>query len=234
MKRLGVWLVMLGLLLAVALQGYALTATEIVNRAANLNAGLKDYQVTLQIAISSPQLEAPRLLVRLSFKRPNKIRLDPLSGFAVLPAKQVMFGNPMANMKDHFKLHLEGERKLKGRRCYLLKMTPKATVQGQPQAPPVFVWIDEERFTLEQMKTSESAFSMLVVFTNAQYEGKYWLPKRLDVTIKGGQEEPSNVKVQFKDYRFNIGLDDSYFTPSEPTQRPFPRMRPRPGAGPHG
>ncbi len=230
MKRLGKWLALAGLVAGFAVQAYAISATEIVNKAANLNATLKDYQVTLQIAISSAYIEAPKLLVRLSYKRPDKVRLDPLSGFAVLPEKQVMFGSPLAEMKKHSNFSLEGERKLKGRRCYLLKITPKEQCQaeGRVLEPPLYAWIDAERFTLEQLKSKEEGFSLLVRFTNAKYAGKYWLPQQVDVTIESGREEPMKMKVQFKDYKLNIGLADSFFPPPAP-----PKPARKPEAIPH-
>ena len=225
--------VVAGLLVGLATCGWSLSADDMVDRVAAINPTLKDYQVMLNLAIAGPSIEAPRIVVKLSYKKPDKLRFDPVSGFAVLPRKQVLFGNPLAQLRKHAKVYYIGERVLGGRKCYVVKVvstlpeppspSPDDSPEGpprhrpRPQPTPIFVWLDEERFTLEQVRIKDQSMELLARFTNAKYSGQWWLPQSVKVTIKGMEEEPTVVDLKFKDYKLNIGLQDSFFpTPAAP------------------
>ena len=213
-----------GLIFLWAAWGWCLSVEEMVNKAASLNPTLKDYQVLLNLSITGPSIEAPRIVVKLSYKKPDKMRLDPVSGFAVLPEKQVLFGNPLNELRKRAKLYYTGERALGGRTCYVVKIVPVAPSAPQtagpgrapsqsPKPKPVYAWLDKERFTLEQLKIEEEYMSLVARFTNAKYSGQWWLPQKVLVTIKAGEPEPTVIDLNFKEYKFNIGLQDSFFPP---------------------
>lgn len=213
-----------GLMLLWAAWGWCLSVEEMVNKTASLNPTLKDYQVLLNLSITGPSIEAPRIVVKLSYKKPDKMRLDPVSGFAVLPEKQVLFGNPLGELRKHAKLYYTGERVLGGRTCYVVKIVPVVPSApptagpgrgpSQPPKPkPVYAWLDKERFTLEQLKIEEEYMSLVARFTNAKYSSQWWLPQKVLVTIKAGEPEPTVIDLSFKEYKFNIGLQDSFFPP---------------------
>ncbi len=215
-----------GLMLLWAAWGWCLSVEEMVNKAASLNPTLKDYQVLLNLSIAGPSIEAPRIVVKLSYKKPDKMRLDPVSGFAVLPEKQVLFGNPLGELRKHAKLYYIGERVLGGRKCYVVKVVPTMptpppqasarpgrSTPPPPKPMPIYAWLDQERFTLEQLRIQDQFMELLARFTNAKYSGQWWLPQKVLVTIKAGEPEPTVIDLSFKEYKFNIGLQDSFFPP---------------------
>ncbi len=195
-----------------------LTAQDIVKRAADEYDRVKDYAVDAKVAVRSPNARVPDSQIRIYYKKPDKLHVESRDGFAALPKRGLMTGNPLREMLSNSELSLLGSEKAVGRDCYLIR----AVYKRDGQATKARVWIDKERSVVVQMYAdSYSGPSMRLSLWYSKVGGRFWMPSKSHAVVEfasiGARNDgdksakPSTVTLQFSNYKINTGLSDKIF-----------------------
>ena len=80
---------------------------------------------------------------------PDKTKLEPLKGFAILPKGAILPGDPFASLGQHFTAEVLGTSHVAGRPTYRLKLTPKGRIPR-----PVYAHVDRERWNVLKMTSA--------------------------------------------------------------------------------
>ncbi|MDH7568661.1 MAG: hypothetical protein QHJ73_03640 [Armatimonadota bacterium] len=204
------------------------SGAEVLRRAAQARDGIRDLTVDVEVSVDAPNLQMPNVLLRVRHKPPDKTKLEPLKGFAVIPKGTLLVGDPLAALARHAEVKVVGRGVLEGRPVYHLKLTP---TEGR-RPGTVEVWIDAERWVPTRVRTPAPGGERVTVdFTYQRVEARYWLPAksvaRLKFPANGGTRPPAGpdapaaeapadpvsgtVTVAFRDYKLNTNLPDSLF-----------------------
>jgi len=204
-------LVALGALALSATVWSAPTPNEILRRAIDLSAEVKDYaaQVQVQTSIGGAPEEIPPFTVY--FKRPDKVRIKSKS-LVIVPRDALTFGNLSKRIEEGAEVSLIGTKTVNGVVHYTLKVRPK----GDGAEERLLVTIDGQRFTVQHMEvvtgqTVQATFD----WRHTLIAGRYWMPSVITCVVpkapganggKGG-----TVTVTFNGYQVNAGLSDALF-----------------------
>lgn len=213
-------------LLALAAQALALpSGDEVLRRVREARSGIRDYTVDVDVHVEMEGVKVPDVSVRVLHKAPDKTKLQPLKGFAILPKGALLPGDPFAGLGKHFTAKVLGTATVAGRPTYRLKLTPK----GEGGGRPVQAHVDRERWNVLKI-TSEtpSGDPITVEMAYQRVQERFWLPSRTVAHFKlpddmphrgGGPDDPGfrmagqkgTVTATFRSYKVNTGLSDSLF-----------------------
>jgi len=193
-------------------------------------ASIHDYSADIEVSVDSPQLHMPRSAATLYFKRPDRMKIVPKEGFAVLP-KDVFPGDPVRSIKQNFRLERLDSAKVGNEPVYVLSLVPKTTdVRGAMK-----LFVEKRRGIIIGTDADVGGAKFKSRWTYARVEGKYWLPSEIRIEMSGAMStpvfDPREVKikppksgkgttlVRFSDYKINRGIPDSVFAEGKQTSR---------------
>lgn len=196
-----------------------LTAKQILDRAAKPYDAVEDYIVDAKVAVESPSVHVPEMPVKVYFKQPDKLHLESRDGFAVLPKRGVIVGNPLRELMTMSELSVGGSERVLGTDCWVIK----GTHLQEGRSVQSTVWIDKKDWLVRQVYTDpEWGPSVKVKLWYSKVAKKYWLPRSTAAQIwpppipgsDSAKEKPGRstiVHIRFSKYRVNTGLGDEIF-----------------------
>lgn len=197
-----------------------LTAKQIVEKAAAHYDAVKDYTTDAKLTVNSPSMHVPNMLVKVYFKKPDKLHLESKDGFAMLPRNGLVVGNPIRDFAGSSDLSVAGTEKVLGKDCYVIK----ATYQHEDRDMQSTIWVEKNTWLVRQIHANpEWGPSIKVKLWYSRVAGKYWLPSQTAAQVsippipgvepkdKAKQGQPTIVTIKFSNYRVNTGLDDKIF-----------------------
>ena len=206
---------------------------EVVRRVRAAGSGVRDFTVDITLRVRMEKVSMPDIAVRVFHKRPNKTKLQPLKGFAIIPRGSLPIGDPFARLGEHFAASTVGKDRLAGRPAYQLRLTPRE--EAGPQT--LYAWVDAERWVVLRLRSQTLRGEPMVSdITYQRCQGRYWLPSEIVARAKlpepgsgphgrrfgkpgapptpgvpGAALRPATITVTFENYRVNTGLPDSLF-----------------------
>lgn len=201
------------LLLAGAAPG--ITVEQIVAGNRRVLDGINDFVCVMTFNISSTSVRVPDTRVRIYFKKPDRMKPEPIDGdFTVLPKTYRMaIGNVLERMVEEHTAKLLGEETVDGRRCYRLKLTPKEEGTGILYH---LVDVDREQFTVIRVRTYPEGQQPATVSLRHERHGRGYLPSQAVLEAshrprEGEALEQVRATIRFTGYRINTGLSDAIF-----------------------
>ncbi|MHB8997082.1 MAG: LolA family protein [Armatimonadota bacterium] len=208
---------------------------EILRRALDISAAIKDYTADVKVTVDMPDIKVPERAARVYFKRPDKVAIDS-KGIVMIPKKALVPGNLGAEVTKDSDVTLAGKKIENGVPVYFLKV--KQTGQKSSQDRLLF-WVRGDRFTVERMEAhSANGMELGVKWDYQLVGGKHWMPKRLVATMKGAAmrqrrphfdpdqksaapatSKPGTITVVFSNLKVNTGLKDSLFVEKSQERR---------------
>ncbi len=206
-------------------------------------AGIRDYTVDVDLHVDMQQMKLPDMSVRVFFKVPDKVKLKPLKGFAILPKGTPFTGDPLTEMAKHATARVLKKTTVAGRPAYHVELTPFEGAQDEP----IQAWVDAQRWVVLKILSRSPAGDPTTLQIDHQKVGRHWLPSKMvahvrlpDFSQAGAQPHgprdpsaphvPGVMRVTFSNYRLNTGLKDSLFEEKD-GPAPRPRRRHRHGGG---
>jgi hypothetical protein len=211
------------------------TGKDILRRALDVSAAIKDYTADVKVTVDMPDIKVPERAARVYFKRPDKVAIDS-KGIVMIPKKALVPGNLGTEITKDSAVTLAGRKLENGVPVYFLKVAQTGQARSDDR---LLFWVRGDRFTVERMEVHASGKVQLGVTWEYQLVGgKYWMPKRLTATVKGaavrqrhprfdpdGQStpaagtKPGTITVVFSNLKVNTGLRDSLFVEKNQEQR---------------
>jgi negative regulator of sigma E activity len=187
------------------------TAMDVVERALRTTQQVDDYTARVTVAIEAPNINIPRRIVKVYYKRPNQVHVDS-DGLAVIPRDALLLGNLATYIRDYADASFVAEGEISGRTVDCIKLAPREPTSGSGR---VLFWIDQEHpLLLKSEIWREGKRQLLIRFHYTQVDG-YWMPRYIITDVeKGalpGTDGGAHLQLQFTDYRINTGLSDSIF-----------------------
>ncbi len=197
-----------------------LTAKQILTRAAQTYDRIHDYVVDAEFKVDSPAIHVPDMAMKIYYKKPDKLHVESKDGFAILPKKGVVVGNPLRDMIDDSKLSLAGVERVLGQECYAVKVGFTEEGRGVQST----VWIDKKRWLVIQMAANPDwGPSLKLKLWYSKVGGKHWMPAKSWAQValppipgaepekRGEAERPTVITMKFANYQVNTGLSDKIF-----------------------
>jgi outer membrane lipoprotein-sorting protein len=233
MKRLTY--LILGVLLCSLAAAAQPSGKDILRRALDISAAIKDYSADVKVTVDMPDIKVPERSARVYFKRPDKVAIDS-KGIVMIPKKALVPGNLGTEVTKDTQVTLAGTTMQNGVPVYFLKV--KQTGQKGSDDRLLF-WVRGDRYTVERMEAhSANGMQMGVKWEYQLVGGKYWMPRRLVATMKGAamsqrrphfdpdqestapaSNKPGTITVVFNNLKVNTGLRDSLFVEKAQEQR---------------
>ena len=223
MMRHAIWLCLLALIVGAGLAYAADPGKDILRRALDMAATIKDYSADVNVTVDMPNVKIPERRAKVYFKRPDKVAIDS-KGIVMIPKKALVPGNLGAQISKDAQVTLAGTKLQNGVTTYFLKVTPAASEHSNDR---ILFWVRGDRWTVERMEAQSLGRQELAVTWEYQLvSGKHWMPRRLVATLPPGgrvshhmprppEEKPSNkpgvITVSFTNVRVNTGLSDTLF-----------------------
>ena len=220
--RCGVWVLTFALLLILGRgEAASLSARQILEKASKNFEVISDYTTNVNVTVDSPSVHMKDMRATVYYKSPDKLHVDSKEGFAMLPRKGLMIGNPLRALMDSSDLFLKGSERVLGNDCYVVKASMKKDGIG----PEATVWIDKSVSLIRQMVVKpEVGPTVTLNLWYSRVGGKYWMPTSTTAKMliqapearrfhkeKPGPGQPMVVKIKFSDYKVNTGLSDKIF-----------------------
>jgi len=199
------------------------TAKQVLEKGSRHFEIINDYTVDARLKVESPSVHVPEMLVKIYYKKPDKLHIDSKDGFAVLPRQGIVVGNPLRDLMEGSDLSMDRSEKALGEDCYLIK----GSFQREGRAVQSTVWIDKKKWLVRQMCANpEWGPSVKVKLWYSKVGGRYWLPTATAAQVSippipGSQSDqrakpvPTLITIKFTDYRVNTGLSDKIFQETE-------------------
>lgn len=189
----------------------AQTGADILRRAMDLRAEIKDYVADVVVTVDMPDVQIPRRLAKVYYKHPDKVAIDS-KGIVMIPKEALMLGNLGTQMTKDAEVTILGSKKVDGVLQYTLKVKEKG---DKTSSDRVLVWVRGDRWTVERLEMhSKNGLEMAVAWTYQKLLNKYWMPQRLTATITPrdrSKKKAGTIVVQFNNVRVNTGLSDDKF-----------------------
>jgi len=194
-----------------------MSAQQIIDRMEKERQKTKDYTAEVKVSFKMPQMRIAPMRVKVYYKHPDRVKAEPLSGFAIIPKRGLTMEWPKPDLKD---ADVKVSRvQLAGRPAYLLTISIR---QPKPQPPGGSVpgngrlWVDRERWVPLKFEMREArGGSLTVQATYTKVAKRHWLPKKVavEITMPAAEEgqQKGTVKLEFSKYRVNTGLSDKLF-----------------------
>ncbi len=196
---------------------------EILRNAQAAMSTVRDYTVSLDVAVNMERMKVPHMRALMYFKQPDKIHFDA-AGFAMLPREGMTFN--AERLLQRYAVEQTAREEVNGTPCYRLQLLAKA---DREPIRRMTVFIDPAHWTPAKIVVlSPDGRGLIAEFQHANVDG-VWLPSALTVTFsqktpedssedvprgpgRGGVPRQGTVKVLYSGYRVNTGLADEIFT----------------------
>ncbi|MHB0913561.1 MAG: LolA family protein [Armatimonadota bacterium] len=192
MRRLTILLV----LLASVVFAKQMTVKDVIDKAAAHFDKVRDYTVEAKLSVEAPNLHIPEMRMKIYYKKPGKLHVESKDGFAVLPKKGVLIGNPVREFSKDCKFTLAD-----GEGCYLLSDEKTKTTFR----------IDKKNFLLTRISTQDEQGKVGFDIEYVKVAKRYWLPEKTTARIKTPGRKDAVITLKFENYRVNTGLNDKIF-----------------------
>jgi hypothetical protein len=210
------------MLLATTAYG-AFTAGSVLDRVKVAFDDIEDYSAQAVMQVDSPTLRVKDSKFKLYYKKPDKVHIQPLGGFALIP-QGTFLGNPMEQITHDGVPTLKGTARLDGRLCWVLQVTPKSRTPGNYEFT---LWVEQTRglIVASAAEPAEGA-KVDVKWEYTKVDDKYWLPSRISVKIDGlparmtrehgpftqqSGKASGTAMIEFSNYHVNKGIPNSMF-----------------------
>ncbi len=203
---------------------------DIIDKVKKKFSEVKDYQVDAQIIVDVNFLKVPPTEAKILFKQPDKVKIKS-QGFAMLPKEGLNFTPHSLFKKAHTSFY-ERDETVGGISCAVVKVIPLGEVNEVILST---VWIDKKKYVIKKVESTTKMNGTFVIDFEYSSELNQPLPSQMifsfDVSKMnmGGQMDGENqddpehsqrkktkltkgtVKVTYKNYKVNTGIDDSIF-----------------------
>lgn len=222
------------LLLAMVPPAWSLpTGEQVLRHVREARSGIRDYTVDVSIHVEMEGVRVPDATIRVFHRAPDKTKLEPLKGFAILPKGALLPGDPFAGLGQHFTAQVLGTGHVAGRPTYRLKLTPK----GEGPTHPVYAHVDRERWNVLKMTSATPGGDAITLeITYQRVRERFWLPSRTVARFQlpetdtpfGAPGDDSGLRMAgqrgtvtatFRNYKVNTGLPDSLFREDAPARQ---------------
>jgi len=199
------------------------TGKDILRRALDMAATIKDYSAEVNVTVDMPNVKMPERRAKVYFKRPDKVAIDS-KGIVMIPRRALVPGNMGGQITKNAQVVLAGTKLQNGVTIYFLKVTPAASEHSNDR---ILFWVRGDRWTVERMEAQSLGRQELAVTWEYQLvSGKHWMPRRLVATLppnahlghqmpRPPEEKPSSkpgvITVTFTKVTVNTGLSDKLF-----------------------
>ena len=208
------------------LSAQSMTADEVLRNVKKQFDLVTDYTVDLKITVDMEKMQIPEMLVKLYFKKPDKVYVESKS-FSMVPRDAV--GMNPAQFIDKFDATLMETQQKDGVSLYKIKLVSKPE-KGKP-ARESYIWVDGDRWVVTHFESSPS--EVRKVIADLEYEkigGKYILPSKVELRMETQQSADSTAEkmyppqrmprkgktvILYSDYKVNTGLSDDIFQKKE-------------------
>jgi hypothetical protein len=214
----------------------SIEVNEILQNLRNRFQLIQDYQVDLEVSLDMPRLRMPRKRMTLTFKQPDKTRLEA-KGFAIVPRRGLALA-PDSLLDEINQLTVRGDTISDGHPCYILRGSMAGPDEGSLQAD---ILVDSNIWVLRGMVTFlDTTEVMQLVIDYVETAPGIYLPSETWMHFKlnegflqssrrhGGPFDPDDpdttqpsfpedeeiegtATIRFSHYRVNHGVPDSYF-----------------------
>jgi hypothetical protein len=200
---------------------------------------IQDYQVELEVSLDMPKLRMPRKRMTLTFKQPDKTRLEA-KGFAMVPRRGLALA-PDSLLKEIQRLTVRGDTIFDGHPCHILR---GSMVESDEKAIKADILVDSNIWVLRGMVTLlDTTEIMQLVIDYVETAPGIYLPSetRMHFQLSEGfiqsntrhgrsfdpddpddpditessffddEEIEGSATIRFSRYRVNHGVPDSYF-----------------------
>ncbi|MFC1547788.1 hypothetical protein ACFL5M_04605 [Candidatus Neomarinimicrobiota bacterium] len=198
---------------------------------------IHDYRVELEVSLDMPKLRMPRKRMTLTFKQPDKTRLEA-KGFAMVPRRGLALA-PDSLLKEIHHLTVIGDTLFNGYRCRILRGREEVLEEGSLIAN---IMVDNNIWVLRGITTfMDTTRIMQLVIDYVETAPGIFLPSQTRMNFKlderflrnrtrhGGPYDPDlpgpslpeddamegSASIQFSHYQVNFGVPDSYFEDSD-------------------
>ncbi len=218
--------------------GDSAQVAEILQNLSERFSRIEDYRVDLKVSLKMPGLRMPRKKMTLTFKQPDKTRLEARWGFAMVP-RQGLALSPDSLFQKLRDLTMAGDTLLDGHSCYILR----GFAEGPPnQTRLAEMIVDRELWLVRCITTyleDHEVFRLRTEYVevapgihmSAETRLRFQLNERF---IRGRSrnhqsydpdiQEPAfddlesmtgEASIVFTNYRVNHGIPDEYFREEE-------------------
>lgn len=194
-----------------------ITADSVLQLIEKNFSGVKDYKVDVELSadLESPRVHISKSRATIYFKRPDKVKVTAKEGFALLP--EVFPGDPVAAIKQKFKVEYAGSDKIDKEPVHVLKLIPKTTDADGTMK----IFVEKRRGLILGTDMQSAQLAIKSRWSYQQVNKKFWLPSKITMEMIGAASsnkvEPSKpgkgtAVINFKNYKVNKGIPDSIFS----------------------
>lgn len=196
------------------------TGKEILRRAASRYDFIRDYTVDVKLDIQSPSTHISNVEIRVYYKRPNLVHLEATRGFAVLPRRGGIFGNPVREFASILRPSIRRSESVAGRECWVVD----GTMRNPDARGRLVTWIDKADFSIRRVKiardigiSEEIEFKYSIddprqVFPVSTFGRVFSEPVGEPGMRTAGRIGPTTiVRMDFSGYKINTGLSEKLF-----------------------
>lgn len=204
--------------------------SEIIEKVKKKFSLVKDYQVDVKIVVDVNFLKVPPTEAKIFFKQPDKVKIKS-QGFALLPKEGLNF-TPHSLFQKAYTSFYERDEMMEGIKCAVVKVIPLGEVSEVILST---IWIDKQKFVIKKVESTTKMNGTFTIDFDYALDMNQPLPSQMlfsfDVSKMNmpGQIETENqddpdhskrkktkltkgtVKVIYKNYKINAGVDDSIF-----------------------
>ncbi|MFA6979123.1 MAG: hypothetical protein WC209_07330 [Ignavibacteriaceae bacterium] len=203
---------------------------DIIDKVKKKFSEVKDYQVDVQIVVDVNFLKVPQTEAKIFFKQPDKVKIKS-QGFALLPKEGLNF-TPHSLFQKAYTSFYERDEMVDGINCAVVKVIPLGEVTEVILST---VWIDKKKSIIKKVESTTKMNGTFIIDFDYPAEVNLPLPSQMvfsfDVSKMNmagqmgdeKQDDPDRpkrkktkltkgtVKVIYKNYKVNAGIDDSIF-----------------------
>ncbi|MDO9547463.1 MAG: hypothetical protein Q7J65_00665 [Candidatus Marinimicrobia bacterium] len=190
---------------------------------------ISDYSATVNVEVDIPNLRMPDKELRIYYKRPDKFTVKA-SGFAIIP-KIGFMPSQMDFLSENATIELRSTPDQNESASYILDLHPAES----PVDMVTTIWVNARRWTLEKVLVNAPDMGESVITIQYGNINGIWLPETTTVYLNlkrsipemrrpsieypvgftgdksGNGPMSGTIKILFKDYRLNQGLEDKLF-----------------------
>lgn len=198
---------------------------------------VQDYTVNVKISVKMPRFRMPKKKIKLTFKQPNKVKVEA-RGFAVVP-KTGLALSPKEMLDNFTETTVEGTVLIDGRQYWVVTGRvhpdslpfhfPTKTERETIPSLTMTLWVDATRWVIPWAETRVDTMTVLSVkSTYTEVERGIWLPEETELrfTLSGDylkrigdrqpmggpfQEESGEPLPEGKDYEGIVRLKYSRY-----------------------
>ncbi len=190
-----------------------ITADEVIKRAMDLNAGVRDYRAEVTITTIAEGIDIPPRRATVYYKRPDKMRVDS-DQLAVVPRAAVDLHTLGSAAAKNSRAVMGGQKTVNGRTLYNVKLLPRDT---DTERGRMLVWVWGDTWTIQKMEAYDGQKLRFAVRWTYQKIGSYWMPQWIIFTTPGmGRRNAplasgGEIRLYFSKVEVNVGLSDADF-----------------------